>query len=82
MNIPYSCYKAEAERLVLARNRVSLDYDSISELGRAARHTRSREVARLIKRGWVKLARNFRHAFDAGAIRRWIVAAQADRGRS
>ena len=66
----------------LAHSRVSLDYESITELRRAAGLARSREIARLIKYGWVRLARGFRNALGGAAVRRWIVAAQADRGFS
>ena len=66
----------------LARSRVSLDYDSIAELNRTARRTRAREIARLVKRGWAWLARAFRSALGAAAMRQWIVAAPSDRGYS
>ena len=66
---------------MLARSRVSLDYDSITELRRAARVARSREITRLLKYGWARLARAFRNALGSDA-RKWIVAAQADRGCS
>ena len=65
----------------LAQNRVSLDYDNITELRRAARVARSLEITRLLKYGWARLARAFRNALGREA-RQWIVAAQADRGCS
>lgn len=66
----------------LAQSRVSLDYDSIAELRRAARLARSREMVRLVKFGWAWLRRAFRNALGGMAARRWIAAAQADRGCS
>jgi hypothetical protein len=47
-----------------------------------ARLARSREIARLIKYGWAWLRRTFRNALGRVAARRWIAAAQADRGCS
>jgi hypothetical protein len=64
----------------LAPSRVSLDYDSIAELKRAARLARSREVARLVRCGWAWLARTFRNALGGEASRIASARPQADRG--
>jgi hypothetical protein len=61
----------------LAQSRVSLDYESIAELKRAARLARSREVARLARCGWAWLARTLRHALGGETSR---VAARLQAG--
>jgi hypothetical protein len=61
-----------------APSRVSLDYESIAELKRAARVARSREVARLVRCGWAWLARAFRHALGGETSR--VAAARPQAG--
>lgn len=66
----------------LASSRVSLDYESIAELKRAARLARSREVARLVKCGWAWVARSLRHALGGAAARQPVAAARSHGGCS
>jgi hypothetical protein len=62
----------------LAQSRVSLDYESIAELKRAARRARSREIARLFRCGWAWLAHAFRHALGGEPSR--VAAARPQAG--
>ena len=66
----------------LGQSRVSLDYDSIAELKRAARLARAREVVRLARCGWAWLARVFRHALGGAAARQPVAAARSHGGCS
>lgn len=47
---------------IIAHSRVSLDYDNLDQLRRAANRARVREVSRLIRRGLAWLARTWHHA--------------------
>jgi len=59
---------SEAEQAhALAQSRVSLDYDNLEQLRRAANRARVREVSRLVKQGFAWLARAWRHALAARA---------------